>query len=71
MMKISEFKPTEFIKIVDVSLIKQGDMLWENGDIVEIEDVEVYENRIAVWDKEKFLSEYIYDHELKGIEKLR
>ncbi|GAA4879961.1 hypothetical protein GCM10023310_70180 [Paenibacillus vulneris] len=70
-MKISEFKPTEFIKIVDVSLIKQGDMLWENGDIVEIEDVEVYENRIAVWDKEKFLSEYIYDHELKGIEKLR
>lgn len=55
---------------MDVSLIVQGDMLWENGDIVQIKDIEICENRIEVWDKEKFLSELIYDYEFKAIEKL-
>ncbi|GEM_PF-3873092 len=66
-----EVQKGDLIKIVDVSCIAQGDYLWSNGDIVEVKDVEENENRIEVWDKDKFLSELIYTYEFKGIEKVR
>jgi hypothetical protein len=69
-MRIEQFTVNELIKIVDVSLIKQGNMLWNNGDVVQIKEVDIYENRIEVWDKDKYLSELIYDYELSGIEKI-
>lgn len=68
-MRIEELKITDSIEIVDVSKIKQGEYLWENGDIVEIKSVDIYENRIEVWNKEKYLSELIYGYELEGIRK--
>lgn len=63
-----DFKPKDLIKILDVDLIKQGDYLWSNGDIVEIKDVEMNENRIEVWNINKTLSELINIHEFTGIE---
>lgn len=68
-MHIEDFSIGETIRIVDVSLIKQGDMIWDNGDIVYIRDVDIAENRIEVWDKDKYLSELIYENELSGISK--
>ncbi|WP_431785834.1 hypothetical protein [Paenibacillus lactis] len=68
-MRIEDFSIGETIRIVDVSLIKQGDMIWDNGDIVYIRDVDIAENRIEVWDKDKYLSELIYENELSGISK--
>jgi hypothetical protein len=59
------------IKIVNVDLIKQGDYLWSNGDIVEVKDIEEYEDRIEVWNTDKSLSELIYTHEFKGIKLLK
>ncbi|MEB5480857.1 hypothetical protein P8825_14925 [Shouchella clausii] len=71
-MTINDFKTGTQIKIVNVSHIRQGDMLWSDGDIVEIKAVEIGNEegatRVDVWDKEKFLSEYIYPDEFKGIE---
>jgi len=69
-MSIEQFSINKFIKIVDVSLIKQGDMLWKNGDIVQIKDVDVCENRIEVWNEDKSISELIYDYELDGITRI-
>lgn len=69
-MGIETFSINEFIKIVNVSLIKQGDMLWKDGDIVQIKDVDTFENRIEVWNEDKSLSELIYDYELDGITKV-
>lgn len=66
-MIIEQFSVKQLIKIENVSLIKQGDMLWKDGDIVEIKDVEISENRIEVWNKDKTLSELIYDYEFGGI----
>jgi hypothetical protein len=69
-LSIENFSINEFIEIADVSLIKQGDMLWSNGDIVQIKDIEVCENRIEVWNEDKSLSELIYDYEFSGIKKV-
>ncbi len=69
-LHIEDFSKNEWIEMRDVSLIKQGDMLWENGDIVQIKDVEKSENRIEVWNKDKLLSELIYEHELAGVAKI-
>ena len=72
-MLVTDFNQKDKIKIVDISLIKQGDLLWSNGDIVEARDVEIGEegyNRIDVWCKDKYLSEYIYPNEFEGISKL-
>lgn len=69
-MDIDKFSKDEFIKIINVDVIKQGDMLWESGDIVQIKDIDIFENRIEVWNKEKWLSEFIYDYEFDGIEKV-
>ncbi|MCR8641475.1 hypothetical protein NV379_02285 [Paenibacillus sp. N1-5-1-14] len=69
-MRIEDFDANECIKIIDVSKIVQGDMLWKNGDIVQIKEVDVYENRLDVWRKDKYLSEFIYDYELRAIEKV-
>ena len=41
-----DIKKGDLIKIVDVNKIKQGDYLWEDGDIVEVKDVE--DDRIEV-----------------------
>lgn len=72
-MKISDFVQGEKLKVMDVSAIKQGDTMWEDGDVVEIRGVETggegY-NRLDVWDKDKFLSEYIYPEEFIGIQKI-
>jgi hypothetical protein len=66
-MVIEDFESNQFIKVINVSLIKQGDMLWQDGDVVQIKDVDPFENRIEVWNKDKYLSEFIYDNELAGI----
>lgn len=66
-----KFQKGDLVKIVDVDCIKQGDYLWSNGDIVEVEAVEEDENRIEVWNKRKTLSELIYVNEFKGIEKIQ
>lgn len=63
-----EFNIGDKIEVVSVDKIEQGELLWANGDIVEVRDVE--DERIEVWDKDKFLSEYIYLHELIGIKQL-
>lgn len=68
-MNIEHFSKNEFIKIIDVDLIKQGEMLWKSGDVVQIKDIDVFENRIEVWNKEKWLSEFIYEYEFDGIER--
>lgn len=73
-MEITDFKKSDKIKIVDVGKIRQGEMMWENGDIVEIKNIETggegY-NRLDVWNKEKYLSEYIYPDEFIGIQKIQ
>ncbi|MEK4951936.1 hypothetical protein NST12_16715 [Bacillus sp. FSL W8-1127] len=66
-MDIKDFKVNDFIEIINVELIERGDETWENGDIVQVRDVDVDENRIDVWDKDKYSSEFIYNYELKGI----
>jgi hypothetical protein len=65
-----EFNRGDSVKIVNVDIIKQGDYLWSNGDIVEVRDVEEDENRIEVWNTEKTMSELIYTNEFRGIERL-
>lgn len=65
-----EFQKGELIKIVYVDQIKQGEYLWSNDDIVEIRDVEEFEDRIEVWNVDKTLSELIYINEFKGIKKI-
>ncbi|MCA1029329.1 hypothetical protein LCM23_25280 [Cytobacillus kochii] len=71
-MLITDFKKGEKVKIINVDSIKQGSLLWQDGDIVEIKGVEIggegY-NRLDVWDKDKRLSEYIYPYEFDGISK--
>ncbi len=72
-MKITDFKIGEKIKIIDVDSIKQGSMMWDNDDIVEIKNVEndgEGYNRLDVWDMDKTLAEYIYPDEFSGIERL-
>lgn len=67
-MKITDFKKGDEVKIVDVDKIQYGDNFWENGDVVEVRDVDEYENRIELWNKNKYLSELLYEHELRGLE---
>ncbi|MET3505544.1 hypothetical protein [Halalkalibacter oceani] len=72
-MLITNFKKGEKIKIINVNAIRQGEMLWSNGDIVEVREVEnegLGYDRLDVWDKERYLSEYIYPDEFIGIKKL-
>lgn len=69
-MLIADFKKGQKLKIIDVDRIQQ-DMIWDNGDIVEIKKVETGSegyNRLDVWNKDKTLSEYIYPDELIAIE---
>ncbi|MFD5852634.1 MULTISPECIES: hypothetical protein [Cytobacillus] len=61
-MLIIDFNKGDKVEIVDVDSIRQGSMLWTNGDIVKIKNVETGDdgyNRLDVWDKDKGLSEYI------------
>lgn len=76
-MNIADFKKDDKILITDVDKINAGEMLWSNGDIVKVKDIQIqvlvqgnHYDRIEVWDKEEFYSEYIYPEELCGIEKI-
>lgn len=67
-----DYNKGDKVEIVDVDSIRQASMLWTNGDIVEIKNVETGDdgyNRLDVWDKDKGLSEYIYPNEFIGIKK--
>lgn len=70
-MKIEDFKAKDKIKIVDVNKIKQGDTMWENGDVVEVKNVDEEYNRLDVWRRDKYLSEFIYEKEMEGIEPIK
>lgn len=71
--EIQEFQEGDLLLIVDVACIKDGAERWSNGETVEVRGVESGEdgdNRLDVWDADRFLSEYIYPHEFRGIQKL-
>lgn len=61
------FQPGESIEIVNIMFIDKTAMDWENGDILEIKDVEPKFNRILVYDNKREKAEYIYNYEFVGI----
>ena len=57
------------LKVVNAKIINQNNGSYEDGDLVEIRDLsEIEEGRIEVWDKDKFLSELMYEDEWKAFE---
>ena len=61
------FRPGDSIEIVNIMYIDKTVMGWQNGDILQIKDVEPEFNRILVYDITKTKAEYVYDYEFAGI----